>query len=314
MPLYEPVILKNVINHWPALKPGLESPKSLAEYIEGFDNGNTINSYSAPSSIEGQFFYEESMRGVNFNRVRETLSTSIESLISYLEHAAPPAQYTGAVSTVEHLPGFSDENSFDLAGKTAVSRIWIGNRVVVPTHYDMLDNIICTISGRRRLTLFPPGQIKNLYIGPVDFTLSGQPISMVDLKNPNFDKFPKFKCALEAALVVDLEPGDCLYIPKLWWHHVESLDKFNVIVNYWWNQSELGQDNPFTTILHGLLTVSHLPKKEKEAWKAFFDHYLFHANGHPADHIPDGAQGILGDMDFDNYKKIRTLVASTFRS
>ena len=29
-------------------------------------------------------------------------------------------------------------------------------------------------------------------------------------------------------------PGDAIYIPPLWWHHVESLGQFNVLVNYWY--------------------------------------------------------------------------------
>ena len=35
-------------------------------------------------------------------------------------------------------------------------------------------------------------------------------------------------------MVADLQPGDALYIPSLWWHHVESIGVLNTMVNYWW--------------------------------------------------------------------------------
>ena len=82
--------------------------------------------------------------------------------------------------------------------------------------------------------LFPSGQIKNLYVGPLDFTLSGQAISLVDFHAPDFERFPRFKLALQHAQVAELEPGDAIYIPSLWFHHVESFDPLSILMNYWW--------------------------------------------------------------------------------
>src|SRR5690625_7659936 len=86
---------------------------------------------------------------------------------------------------------FARENHCDLVGSTAVARIWVGNAATVSTHYDLLDNIVCVVSGRRRFTLFPPEQLTNLYVGPLDFTLSGQPVSMVNLQDPDFDRLDR---------------------------------------------------------------------------------------------------------------------------
>ncbi len=60
-------------------------------------------------------------------------------------------------------------------------------------------------------------------------------MSLVQLHAPDFDRFPRFREALDAAVTAELEAGDAIYIPPLWWHHVQSLEPFNLLVNYWWH-------------------------------------------------------------------------------
>jgi len=114
-------------------------------------------------------------------------------------------------------------------------RLWLGNEVVTPAHFDESHNLACVVSGRRRFTLLPPEQVGNLYIGPLDFAPTPTPISLVSFRAPDFARFPRFHDALAAAQVAELEPGDALYIPSLWWHHVESIGLLNTMVNYWWS-------------------------------------------------------------------------------
>ena len=55
-------------------------------------------------------------------------------------------------------------------------------------------------------------------------------MSMVSLRDPDFARYPKFRDALAAAQSAELEPGDCIFIPPLWWHHVESLEVYELEV------------------------------------------------------------------------------------
>lgn len=304
-PLYRPAVIRQYLKNWPVLQAQSESVDVLARYIRGFDSGNKVVTYRGAPDIGGRFFYQDEMDGFNFERVQETFGQALESILLHRDTPEPPSIYTGAVNLQDNLPGFAQENHCDLAGSTAVARIWMGNAATVSTHYDLLDNVVCVVSGRRRFTLFPPEQLVNLYVGPLDFTLSGQPVSMVNLQNPDFARFPRFKEALAEAEVAELEPGDALYLPKLWWHNVESLDPFNVIVNYWWDQTALGGDTAFATLMHGLLTLRHLPTKEKQAWQAFFNHYLFQSETEATAHIPESRRGILGAMTPELYRKIK---------
>lgn len=155
------------------------------------------------------------------------------------------------------------------------------------------------------MTLFPTEQVKNLYVGPLEFTPAGQSLSLVGFHNPDFDKYPLFKEALDHALVADLEPGDAVYIPSLWWHHVEGLDNFNMLVNYWWRDAEDHLESPMNAFLCALLTVPDFPESERRAWKALFDFYIFRTNGDPIVHLPTDVRGVLGKMTVERAKKIR---------
>lgn len=63
---------------------------------------------------------------------------------------------------------------------------------------------------------------------------------MVHVTAPDLDRYPLFARALEEAQEAELLPGDAIFIPRNWWHHVEALEKFNVLVNYWWDATEDG--------------------------------------------------------------------------
>jgi hypothetical protein len=217
-----------------------------------------------------------------------------------LETLRDPAErdrsiYMGSTATPQMLPSFAGENPMPLLDAAlAEPRIWIGNDSRVAPHYDESDNIACVVGGRWRFILFPTDQVANLYIGPIERTIAGQPVSMVDLDAPDYESFPKFREAERHALVADLEPGDAIYIPTLWWHAVQASGEVNVLVNYWWTDQALDGGSPMHALGHGLLTLSHLPAHKREAWRVLFDHYVFQTNGDPTGHIPEHARGILG--------------------
>ena len=122
---------------------------------------------------------------------------------------------------------------------------------------------------------------------------------MVAFDKPDFQRFPKFRDALAAAQVAELEPGDAIYIPTLWWHHVESLMALNILINYWW-KGKLGSanksDSGFDGLLHCLLNMNTLPPDPRQAWRAIFDHYVFDSRNDPAAHIAPHRRGVLGNV------------------
>jgi len=87
-------------------------------------------------------------------------------------------------------------------------------------------------------------------------------------------------------------------MPALWWHHVESLTAFNVLVNYWWkgDADAAKADSARDALLHCLLAMNGLPAEQRAAWGAIFDHYAFHAGAQTAGHIPAHRRGVLGEI------------------
>ncbi|MEQ9056128.1 MAG: cupin-like domain-containing protein, partial [Roseovarius confluentis] len=224
------------------------------------------------------------------------------------DNLAAPVCYVGSTTIDKCLPGLRDENDIDLGGRQTLASIWIGNRTVIGAHFDALYNIACVAAGRRRVTLFPPDEIENLYIGPLDPTPAGQPVSLVDFNDWDVAKYPRFAHAMERALIAELGPGDGLFIPSAWWHHVESLDTVNVLVNYWWRDSPAFMGNPMDALAHALLNIRDLSPAERDRWRSIFEHYVFDWENGRADHIPAQARGSLGPMDDPTARRLRAVL------
>lgn len=294
-PAYEPFVVRGMGADWPLVKAAGDGNAQALNYVRQFDKGAPTDIMLAQPQERGRFFYRDDMRGLNFERQKANLSQLAEKLETFVDHPQPPGIYAGAASTRAHLPGFADANSlplFDtLSGVTP--RIWMGNATQVATHFDLSDNFAVVGLGKRRFTLFPPSATKDLYVGPLDFTLAGQPVSMVDPLNPDLERYPDFANAEPLALTADLEPGDGLYIPTLWWHHVNASEPINILLNFWHNNAPHG--GGFLAFVHALLSIRDLPLKQKEAWGDWFDHFIFGPNSsQAADHLPPNAKGING--------------------
>jgi len=305
-----PTIFRGMTRDWPLVRAGLASPRTAMDYLLSHDRGERFVGYAGPPEIRGRFGYDAEVARLNFQTERVPLAAFLERVEQHLDVADGPSFYIGSSDLDAYLPGLRAENDLGLdwaalGDATPLASIWIGNRTVAAAHYDMSNNIACCMVGRRRFTLFPPDQVDNLYPGPLDLTPGGQAVSMVDFAAPDFDRFPRFKNALAAAQVAELEPGDVLVYPALWWHQVEALDPFNVLINYWWNAAPAFMDTPMNTLLHGLLSLRDRPDFEKQAWKRLFDYYVFGPADRAGAHLPEAARGDLAPLDDRKARRLR---------
>jgi hypothetical protein len=308
VPRNRPAVLKGLVAHWPAVRAGAESPRAMSQYLQSFDLNRPFVTLIGDPAIKGRFFYRDDLKGVNFERKREPFAVSMDRLLGLIDTPNPPSVFIQSAAIRDHLPAFEGQNTIDLLDGVA-PRIWIGNSVVVQTHFDPFDNIACVAAGRRRFTFFPPEQFANLYAGPLDATPSGAPVSMVSLLEPDFERYPRFAQALEAAESAELEAGDAVYIPYFWWHHVQSLSRFNVLINYWWNDAQAFLGSPFDCLLHAVLSLRDLPPRQRDVWRMMFEHYIFQAGGEPLAHLPTEQRGMMGPLTPERAQSIRADLA-----
>ncbi|MCA1934930.1 MAG: cupin-like domain-containing protein [Asticcacaulis sp.] len=311
MAAQKPVILKGMARDWPLVREGLNNAAAAMDHLRGFYQGRPVTAYTGAPEIGGRFFYRDDMAGLNFTAARTDLSTFLEEVAAHLDDPAPPSFYIGSTDLGLYLPGLREAGN-DLSlnhpmftANPPLASIWIGNRTTATCHFDMSHNIAVCVAGQRRFTLFPPDQVANLYPGPLEPTPGGQVVSLVDFRAPDYERFPRFREAEAAGQVADMEAGDVLFYPALWWHHVEALAPFNILVNYWWNTSPAFMDTPMNTLLHGLLSLRDRPQPEKDAWKALFDYYIFGPAEQAGAHIPEAARGALGTLNDMTARRLR---------
>jgi hypothetical protein len=303
-----PVVLEGLVADWPLVRAARESRAALAQAITDFDAGQEPYVIEAHASADGRIFYRDDFAGFNFTRRPATVRATVDRLLQLAETSAAPAMFLESLPAAGYLPGFAATHRMPLLDARVEPRVWIGNAVKINTHFDLAYNIACVAGGRRRFTLFPAAQIENLYIAPLDFTPSGAPVSLVQFTNPDLARFPRFEEALRHAQQAELEPGDALFIPFGWWHHVESLTPFNVLVNYWWNDAqEFGA--PHGALLHALLTIRDLPPDQRSVWESVFRQLVFTDPGRALGHLLPEQRGMLGPPSTDRTRKIRQTLA-----
>lgn len=305
----EPVLLPGLVAHWPLVQAARTSDAGFCSYLRRFGGDTRVGLWRGPASIEGRFGYNEAFDGFNFAREIGRFGALLDELLAVATSAQPPALYLGSTELDGSFPGLRAENDLPaLHPRDPQVNLWLGNRARVGVHFDLPDNLACVVAGRRRFTLFPPKQVANLYIGPLDLTPAGQPISLVDTARPDLRRHPRYAEALRHARVFELAPGDALFVPSQWWHGVESLAPVNALVNFWWRQSPPFMDTPLNTLLLALLSLRDLPPAQREAWRVLFDHYVFEAGEHTAEHIPAHARGVLAPMNDEQARRLRAFL------
>jgi len=210
-----PVVLSGVISEWPALR------RWSLDYLRDQFAATPVKTIRADAGkvvMDAEYgAIEEHMRlgdcidefrsGANHRYVTSPMA----QLPNSLRRDAPPPRY------------FAEASWHD-------SNIWIGAvGTVAPMHRDLADNLHALVCGRKRFTLVAPRQSGQVYPNRLfDRFPNG---CRIDIEHPDFTRFPKLR-AVET-LVAELEPGDAIYIPRRWWHHVRTL-AVSTSVNFWW--------------------------------------------------------------------------------
>ena len=305
-----PFIVRGLVADWPLVQAGLQSPRAARAYLLERARDVPFAVSVGPPGHDGRMFYDPAM-AMNFQMARGKLADIFGSIDANEGRADPPSMYLGSIDVPSHFDGVDRENSVDLGARDCIASLWIGTPTRIAAHNDFPDNLACCVAGRRRFTLFPPEQFRNLYLGPIDNTPAGRAVSMVDFHAPDYVTHPQFQEAIRHGQVADLEPGDALFIPSMWWHHVEGLSPFNILLNYWWRDTPRFLGQPQDALNHAILSIRDLPPEDRAIWRDMFDHYVFAQDPQSFDHIPDGARGILDPLTAETAGRLRAFLLRT---
>jgi hypothetical protein len=232
-------------------------------------------------AIGGRYYYSDDLSGFNFTRAELPLAQAFAHMLRHADDPSAPTAYLGSLVAPAYLPGFAEANAVPIVPPQVEARLWIGNPSTAATHYDAYENLACVLAGARRFTLYPPDAIGDLYVGPIDHTMAGQPASLA-AASADPVRYPGSRRRGTARSPWTSAGGDALFLPKLWWHQVEATAPVNVMLNYWWDATAIGPDAPLLAMLLSMIAIAERPEAERAAFRAFFDHYVFRPDGHPS--------------------------------
>ncbi len=302
-----PVIIRQFASHWPLVQAFQTSEMAGMEWLQQQAQPVSVDVLSSAHN-NGYYSYQRNeeggLAGFNFNRDRTILPELLQRFTT--DEIQQPC-YVGSTSLATSFPALADLVISDVIPAQALTSIWFGNESCIPAHFDWPDNIAVNVGGERRFTLFPSSAIAHLYPGPFHPTPAGQVVSLVDFRDINHQQFPTAEQALAVARVGVLQPGDAIFIPSMWWHQVEGLASFNVLVNAWWREAPVG-DNPLHALMHTLLAFNGLPEQEKAHWQSLFNHYVFSDDAKRFDQVPDELRGVTGTLSPEQRRQFRSLL------
>lgn len=193
-----PVVMKEEASHWPAMG---KWNKEFFQQKYGDNLIRVVDDFGKPGKN-----YMSSVKEMRLGDYLEILSqgkTHLRLFLYNIVKACPELKDDVVLPTF--LKGFSKRFMFMFFGAEGS---------VTQLHYDIDNSHVfhTNFSGKKRWYLFPKEEGKFLYAHP--FTVR----SYVDPVNPDFEKFPMLKKA--KGYYVELEPGETLFIPAGYWHHV----------------------------------------------------------------------------------------------
>ena len=240
VPSGQPALLRGIACGWPLVVAARRDPHEAMSLLEISANAQMASVLRADPDQEGRFHYGRDLQSFNFIRGQGKVAEIIAELRQQEFSYRPFTMAAQALIADRYFPGFTRTHRMPFVPSVAEPRMWIGNAAKIATHNDPTENVAVVAAGRRRFTLFPPSAEPDLYMGPQHPTPAGARISMVHVTAPDLARFPRFARALDVAEVAELAPGDAIFIPRDWYHHVEAIERFNVLVNYWWDALKYG--------------------------------------------------------------------------
>lgn len=195
----KPVVFTRLAEDWPAMA------KWTPDFLRSHYGHLVVNVHNSTFSSPGKT-YMSSFDKMAFGEYLDRILTKDDDLRMFLYNMPSKIPELKADVKIPMIAdGFSSQFMFMFFGCKGS---------VTPLHYDIdMSHVFHTaIYGTKRFVLFAPGDSRRLYQHPLTVR------SYVDVDRPDFDRFPALAHA--KGFEVILHPGETLFIPCGYWHHV----------------------------------------------------------------------------------------------
>mmetsp|Transcript_31949 Transcript_31949/g.51865 ORF Transcript_31949/g.51865 Transcript_31949/m.51865 type:complete len:341 (-) Transcript_31949:108-1130(-) len=225
----QPVLIQRAMQDWPALKPGSVQSWSGFQRILKIAGHRTVpvevgrhymcTNWTLKLMPLQEYFRRHVLNGSTTNTAAKG------GVTGYVAQHELFKQVPELCSDVR-IPEYCAVEPRNNDGEEVQVNVWLGpSGTTTPLHYDRYHNFLCQVLGEKKITMFAPNS--SSYLHPCKPPLNNT--SQVDPYSPG-----RYSDVLKQPhWEVTLHPGEMLYIPPGWWHHVQSKSA-SASVNFWW--------------------------------------------------------------------------------
>lgn len=208
-----PLLIQNIISHWPALSKW-KCPsfwiKCAGHRFFPVEIGDTYLSEDWKQDIMQLNGYFE-----KYVFIKDPVNIAYIAQHNWL-HQIPSLSQDFAVPDLCDI--YLDSNQ-----DRPFVHMWFGMKnTFSPLHFDKYNNIFTQVTGYKYIILVDPKFSALIPKGPNINSCSVQKDNILHFFDTNNIAYQE--------LVI--KPGESLYIPKTWWHHVQSLS-FSISISFW---------------------------------------------------------------------------------
>ena len=281
----EPVVFPQETVHGELVEAGRENPGRLLDILSQragerklsvaqiAPEAQGILSHSGRGGLAAAWTPVETKLADVLERMRHESSEAERLLI----HGAPVEEVLPELSALMHLP----------IRPEVAGRLWLGTARGIDLSFDAFESLRWLFLGQMRIYLIPPSLSPAMQIGALEGSHLNAPISLLDPEAADHE-LP------DGARIIDLVPGEVLYIPTYWWHCFRTERPFAMINHSWTDLAGRAAKAAHATFWQAVLSIRELPRPHREHYARLMDSIVFRKDGDPYSHLPVADQGLAG--------------------